>query len=1623
MKRKNYHFLFFLFFVSWSLCWGQTSREYEVTAPGALESLVSSEKNTITDLTLTGTLNAADFATIRSMAALQNLNLERANLLDNTLPGNAFFKKELKEIILPYSLERIGNTAFAGAILEELDFSKTPNLVTIGADVFDGLTIKTGNELNFKTNSKLVNFNTYNNVPTFTGFKGKVILPLNLKKIPALTFYKFEGSIEMPPALEEIGNTAFAGAILEELDFSKTPNLVTIGADVFDGLTIKTGNELNFKTNSKLVNFNTYNNVPTFTGFKGKVILPLNLKKIPALTFYKFEGSIELPPALEEIGNTAFAGAILEELDFSKTPNLVTIGADVFDGLTIKTGNELKFTTNSKLVNFNIVNNITPFTGFNGRVILPDSLKRIPDRTFWNFTGSIELPTSLEEIGKWVFSGAEIEELDFSKSPNLKTLDGAAFNNLTITSGNELNFKSNSNLINILTVSQAYPSAVWSPFTGFNGRVILPDSLKRIPDRTFWNFTGSIELPTSLEEIGTWVFSGSTLKELFLPASVKLIANNAFNEMKLLERLSICAITPPTLGANVFSGVPVSNVELAVPKNTISSYKKANQWNQFTQINESNICEAAPYNPFELQVYAPNSYIFDIEQAKSNNYGGLAIPVTKAYAMWENNEYLDHKSIPSGKLSSSVYWEDVEGLIRSTEIDQNGSNSQIKVQINQAKGKGNAVIAFHVGSTGDPKKDPIYWSWHVWVTDDPTQGVTYNNNPSGYGMINTFMDRNLGALSSKFWGDDWHRSGGLLYQWGRKDPFPALAYLDGSTPIINSLPYGKFSNKDVLTNRVPLSEQRSSDFTKDNIQKSINEPFKIIKFNIKDFATNQARINASWFTNDLYGYEVSHGKSYDLWGNNTEGYKYAGQVFEQKQKSPFDPCPAGWRVPSGGMTAGTWWTSSPWGKRLFNGFTSEYELTKHSEQFKGVKAYPALGFDFTNAENYNIGIYPSTGHYTMEPDSQSGNVRILFQDEGAQSFLWTGTMGCNNCTTNHVQVFRLIQDVQQRTDTNSQNWDGLYLIDNYNFTSGHTSALNGVRCVKESLPKMEWKTLYLPNDKVEFKDGLENPNSYMLVKKADYQEISIPVNKAFAIYNQFLSNREMPNGKLSVNIYWTDNMQLVGESSLLGSDQNALIKVKISPNQSGNAVISLHNGDQGNSNDPVLWSWHLWVPNSDPTEKTFTHTTLEKYSKKYEDFLAFNTSTGTVPLTTTFMDRNLGATESKLTGTKNADDKVFGLYYQWGRKDPMPLMLSLDNSMKIYLGNTINGTQKFNKTIDNIWSYEQNYVNTSWENNFIDVLNKSIKNPITYLHRDVEESWLPGIYPKLWGHADKKSPFDPCPAGWRVPDASYGREKGSPWFKEGMGKDVYTYKIDSVDADGKVTKFHYEWIFTPNKEIYSIKGLGGELINYPSINGYSGVQFLESIYNLGIIPFAGLKGNIQNQPNFINGFSEMATIWTASMYSHVGGDQNAQALAVKIEGVNDYIEVGEIIRPRSLASVRCAKDETRFTAESIENSPEYIVPINRNLRSEAVEINTNSKLTESQVQVTPNPNSGIFKAMLTDIPEGMLRVFSFTGDEVYTKSFKAESEISINIQSLPAGVYVVQVQSQGQTVSKKIMKK
>ena len=174
-----------------------------------------------------------------------------------------------------------------------------------------------------------------------------------------------------------------------------------------------------------------------------------------------------------------------------------------------------------------------------------------------------------------------------------------------------------------------------------------------------------------------------------------------------------------------------------------------------------------------------------------------------------------------------------------------------------------------------------------------------------------------------------------------------------------------------------------------------------------------------------------------------------------------------------------------------------------------------------------------------------------------------------------------------------------------------------------------------------------------------------------------------------------------------------------------NAVIAVLN-----SSDEILWSWHLWMCKE--SNNPLTH---------------YSTYSNGV----TFMDYNLGAYTN--SNGKSDDTTLildsYGLYYQWGRKDPFLRPYYHDCSgnedQYVYSGS---GTMVY---ID--------FVEMSAETGTVEY---TIANPTTFITNaacvDAEKGdgvgdWLKVSNDNLWNDSSK-SLYDPCPYGWRVPASS-----------------------------------------------------------------------------------------------------------------------------------------------------------------------------------------------------------------------------------------------------------------------------
>ena len=214
--------------------------------------------------------------------------------------------------------------------------------------------------------------------------------------------------------------------------------------------------------------------------------------------------------------------------------------------------------------------------------------------------------------------------------------------------------------------------------------------------------------------------------------------------------------------------------------------------------------------------------------------------------------------------------------------------------------EGNAVIAAKDASGN------ILWSWHIWLTDEP-QGQEYYNNAG------TMMDRNLGATSATP-GDV--GALGLLYQWGRKDPFLGSSSISESVDAKSTITWPSYV---------------SSDSNNGTIAYATANPTTFIRFNSNNYdwyyTGSESTDNTRWTTSD-------------------------------KTKSIYDPCPSGWRVPDGGEN-GVW--SKALGSSSYFKDESLYDDSNKGMNFSGKFGLDATIWYPVSGDRYNDGSLSTVG--------------------------------------------------------------------------------------------------------------------------------------------------------------------------------------------------------------------------------------------------------------------------------------------------------------------------------------------------------------------------------------------------------------------------------------------------------------------------------------------------------------------------------------------------------------------------------------------------------------------------------------------------------------------------------------
>ena len=355
-----------------------------------------------------------------------------------------------------------------------------------------------------------------------------------------------------------------------------------------------------------------------------------------------------------------------------------------------------------------------------------------------------------------------------------------------------------------------------------------------------------------------------------------------------------------------------------------------------------------------------------------------------------------------------------------------------KIYVQTGSAEGNALIAAY------NKNGTILWSWHIWVTNnDPgnlSKAIRYttyrwDNEKIYYNAARVpgyqVMSCNLGALADEPSGPGLsdNNTYGMLYQWGRKDPFPPMRNEGDQFPIpyntIDSSPRDytqkstgsntwDYTNEELvgMTNTED-SEQMFCSVASATVNNLDNPIVYTIQHPTHFLCANRGTPNSNQDVSTVNNQLVYNGdwcaEKHDdkLWGGlqpvtdgtieyYTVGTAYGNDmhIFDNygTEKSIFDPCPYGWRVPPGELWLGFSFTGV---NTVFSPDYINYDSSKDnylglymymiSWQSGAVSFFPTQGLRIASGSGVRTGL---CGNYHNATADTNDRVNILHMHNG-----------------------------------------------------------------------------------------------------------------------------------------------------------------------------------------------------------------------------------------------------------------------------------------------------------------------------------------------------------------------------------------------------------------------------------------------------------------------------------------------------------------------------------------------------------------------------------------------------------------------------------------------------------------
>jgi len=349
---------------------------------------------------------------------------------------------------------------------------------------------------------------------------------------------------------------------------------------------------------------------------------------IPAQAFYYFSSVT---------GKTSLTSVILPI-------NLTNIGSSAFEGCSNLTGIQLPYSVTS--IEEQAFNSCTNLVTIN----FESTLTNIGEGAFYNCIRlkTISLPSSISSINRYTFYGCS-GLTSLTIPPTVKFIGDNAFHGCSGLSS--------------ISIPSNVTSIEPDTYSGCSGLLsfIIPSNVNTIGSYAFNSCTKltTINIPPLVNSIGVAAFGGCIgLTSISIPSSVTSIGDFTFFGCNSLTSIYVDKVTPIVLNsANVFNGIIKSNCTLIVPQGSKPTYKLANYWKDFVNIDETLTTENSNFLLTDIKLY-PNpstDYLF-VTGMKENGLVSILDIFGKLLLTQQlrNNDKISISSLPKGIYSAVI---------------------------------------------------------------------------------------------------------------------------------------------------------------------------------------------------------------------------------------------------------------------------------------------------------------------------------------------------------------------------------------------------------------------------------------------------------------------------------------------------------------------------------------------------------------------------------------------------------------------------------------------------------------------------------------------------------------------------------------------------------------------------------------------------------------------------------------------------------------------------------------------------------------------------------------------------------------------------------------------------------